>query len=174
VESRKCIVSTYLDLLASSTNNSTCNYQSLIYNGAYHDSRYCIVVQSMQNHPVIQIFKPIRQFRGNSWEITYPFSKASKSILFSFISVKNQTFQNQLLKSQHHKHIAKTASKNMQRVCSLEDILHLSSLTGASSEPPYYSHSFKTVTYVLSRWTLITKKRWPLFQKGGLIYLMGL
>ena len=37
-----------------------------------------------------------------------------KAICLNHISVKNQSFQNQLLKLHHHKHMVKTTSKNMQ------------------------------------------------------------
>ena len=37
-----------------------------------------------------------------------------KAICLNHINVKNQSFHNQILKSHHHKHMARTASKNMQ------------------------------------------------------------
>ena len=37
-----------------------------------------------------------------------------KAICLNHISVKNQSFQNQLLKLHHHKHMVKTTNKNMQ------------------------------------------------------------
>ena len=37
-----------------------------------------------------------------------------KAICLNHISVKNQSFQKQLLKLHHHKHMVRTTSKNMQ------------------------------------------------------------